>query len=135
MTDNNIVFFFEISIRFWKATSYVFCSLFHDISKSSCVQHLEKVIVSSSIISKSWRIWSEIRYQQRLLWSSYDRSIAWSKTYCWIYVFANVERDMNLYDVAVKGNLVCTDTCMRNDCKNCSNEELIINKESWYTSW
>ena len=32
-------------MRFWKAASYVFCSSFRDISKSSCVQHLEKVVV------------------------------------------------------------------------------------------
>ena len=31
-----------------------------------------------------------------------------------------------------KNNLVCTEMCMCNDCKNCPNEELIIN-ESWDT--
>ena len=78
-----LVFIFEISIRFWKATSYVFCSSFHHISKSSCVQHLEKVIFSSSIVSKSWRIWL-VWYQQQLLWSGYDRLTTWSK---WIWIF------------------------------------------------
>ena len=32
-----------------------------------------------------------------------------------------------------KNNLVCTMMCMRNNCKNCPNEELIISKESWDT--
>ena len=32
-----------------------------------------------------------------------------------------------------KNNLVCTKMCMRNDCRNCPNEELIINKEYWHT--
>ena len=73
-----LVFIFEISIRFWKTTSYVFCSSFRHISKSSCVQHLEKVIFSISIVSKSWRIWL-VWYQQQLLWSGYDRSTTWSK--------------------------------------------------------
>ena len=31
-----------------------------------------------------------------------------------------------------KNNLVCTEMCMCNDCKNCRNDELIIN-ESWET--
>ena len=31
-----------------------------------------------------------------------------------------------------KNNVVCTEMCMCNDCKNCPNEELIIN-ESWET--
>ena len=69
---------------------------FWNISKSSCVQHLEKAIVSSSIVSKSWRIWLGIWYQQQLLSSSYDRSTACSKTYCGIMYFANVRKDMNL---------------------------------------
>ena len=29
-----------------------------------------------------------------------------------------------------KNNLICTKMCMRSDCKNCPNEELIINNES-----
>ena len=32
-----------------------------------------------------------------------------------------------------KNNLVYAKMCRCNDCKNCPNEELIINKESWYT--
>ena len=32
-----------------------------------------------------------------------------------------------------KNNLVCIEICMCNDCKNCSNEELIINNEFWDT--
>ena len=32
-----------------------------------------------------------------------------------------------------KNYLVCTKMCMRNDCKNYPNEELITNKESWHT--
>ena len=30
-----------------------------------------------------------------------------------------------------KNILVCIEMCMCNDCKSCSNEELIINNESW----
>ena len=33
----------------------------------------------------------------------------------------------------INDNLVCTEMCMRNDCKNCPNGKLIINNEFWET--
>ena len=32
-----------------------------------------------------------------------------------------------------RNNLDCTKMCMRNDWKNCPNEEIIISEESWGT--
>ena len=114
-------------IQFWKATSYVFCSSLCNISKSSCVQHLERVIVSSSIISKSWRIWLGIRYQHEAVMTDQLPAPRHIVELC----ICKCKKGYDSLPCSCKKNkLVCN---MHNDCKNCPNEELIINKESWDT--